>query len=398
MTAEGFGKDARSLNAHSQSVQVQEVAGAEQTSENDDSSGMCFVDPGIGDMPLNGASGAHASTVQSFATEAWHGARIPSTSANFGSGYDTIAVALDRSSYFAYRHARRDAIVAVTGVDEHLIPRDPAHHLFFHAADFCSCELQVDRPQIELVAVSGAPIQAGLGSSAAVRLAGILAVATFAGVTLQRDEAFSLLARLEGHPDNAAAAVFGGLVVALTAGGIPRARRLPFTPAIGLQLLVPTYRKASTEALRQALPVNVSRADAVYNLQSQAMLLAGLLSGDVEAIGLGCHDRLHQALRASLMPGVADVLALRPCDGFIGAVISGAGPTMLLIHDLSRPDACLRALAAFRHHDPGARLMAVTIGEGYSCMGGNLAELIPLPDSSSSVCGCRPPSQGVPAC
>ena len=326
----------------------------------------------------------------------WHIARIPATTANLGSGYDTMAMALNQSYWFAYRWSRHDAVLAVRGVDEQLVPRDPAQHLFFRAATFCSHELHVDRCPIELVAVSQAPLRAGLGSSAAVQLAGILATAQCNGIKLKRDDAFSLLAKIEGHPDNAAAAVHGGLVVCTSVGGVCRARRLPFTPAVGFQLLIPTYRKVSTEALRESLPVSVSRSDAVCNLQCQAMLLAGFASGDTEAISLGCQDRLHQSYRALLMPGVADVLALHPGDGFIGAVISGAGPTMLLMHEFSRPDACGRALDTFRHHDPGAELKAVTIADGYCCMYGRNRETDPLSGSFPFVHGCHMGESYVP--
>lgn len=127
------------------------------------------------------------------------------------------------------------------------------------------------------------------------------------------------------------------------------------------------------------------------------MLLAGFLSGDTEAISLGCHDQLHQPFRSRLMPGVADILALPARDGLIGAVISGAGPTMLLMHELRRPDACLRALAAFRRYDSGAQLVAVTVGEGYGCTYGDIEGLEPPAELSSTVHGCRS-SQGLPAC
>jgi len=218
-----------------------------------------------------------------------------------------------------------------------------------------------------------------------------------AGITLRRDDAFSLLVKLEGHPDNAAAAVYGGLVVSTTVGGV-RALRLPFIPAVGFQLLIPSYRKASTEALRRALPLNVSRADAVYNLQCQAMLLAGFLSGNMDAITIGCQDHLHQPYRASLMPGVGEVLGLDANSGFIGAVISGAGPTVLLMHEPSRPDACLRALSVFRQRDAGAKLMAVVIVDGYGCEYGRLEEFKPLMESFGSADGGRQCAQGVSAC
>jgi homoserine kinase len=301
---------------------------------------------------------------QSGDSKGWMRLAVPASSANLGSVFDGAAIALDLNSCFSFRVAQKDAVVGATGEDCHLIGRDPKRNLFFTAADECEKAFNFRRRPIEQMSHNEGPSTCGLGSSTRARVAGIVAAAVSADKHLSQKEVFSLTAELEGHPDNAAAAVYGGLVVTAREGQTLHVRRLPVDARLAFHLLVPTYRKASTETMRRVLPPTVDRLDAVYNLQRVAMLVAGFLTGDRRAISLGCADRLHQRYRSPLLPGVAEVLELNHGSGLIGATISGAGPAILLIHARENPDACTQALQVLQQYDPGARLIEVRVADG----------------------------------
>jgi homoserine kinase len=161
-----------------------------------------------------------------------------------------------------------------------------------------------------------------LGSSAAAIVAGLLA----ADHLFELDaDVLSLAAELEGHPDNVAAALYGGFVISDGA----HAHR--FEPPMGLEaVLVVPHDPVATAAARAALPESVPMADAVFNVAHTAMLTVGLATSDWDLIAQGLADRLHQPFRARLYPRSADLLERAPALGALGATISGAGPSVLV--------------------------------------------------------------------
>lgn len=297
----------------------------------------------------------------------WHLVRVPATVANLGAGYDAVALALDEFSWFFFRRAERDGVLNVTGADCHLIPKEPSNHAFFQSADQAAETLGFQRPPMEIIAHSDLPLRCGFGSSAAVRLAGVVATHHLAERPLTRDEAFAAVARSEGHSDNAGAATFGGLVcTAEDSMRSPRALCLPIPSPlpVSLQVLVPTIRKSSTMSMRSVLPLSVAQKDATYNLQNLAMLVAGWMTGEVWAIKLGCRDRLHQQYRGPMTAGVNEVLSLGGHGDLLGATIAGAGPAILLLHRPGRPEACDEALRVFGAFDAGASLKQTNVSSG----------------------------------
>jgi homoserine kinase len=236
--------------------------------------------------------------------------RVPASSANLGPGFDAFAAALAlhvelevvETGRFAVetdlKIARDRRNLAVRGFARLLKPDNFTFRI---------------RSQV--------PLSGGLGSSAAAYVAGLTAAAHI----LELDE--DLLAHateLEGHPDNAAAALLGGFVI-VAGGEVAR-----FDPPDGLEALIVVPRTAvRTAVARRALPASVPLSDAAANVGYGAVLTLGLATGDLSLIGRGLHDRLHQPYRAHLFPESMALLERATELGAIGATISGAGPTVL---------------------------------------------------------------------
>ena len=237
--------------------------------------------------------------------------RVPASSANLGPGFDVLAVALSLHLELTVLETGRFAVV--TELD---VPRDRSNLVVraferLHPAD-----------AFEFRIASKIPLSGGLGSSAAAIVGGLLA----ADHLFELDaDVLALAAELEGHPDNVAAALEGGVVIC-AANGVRR-----FDPPMGLEaaLVVPSEAVATAEA-RAALPASVPLADAVFNVAHAALLVRGLSCADWELIAAGLDDRLHQRARAHLYPRSAELLERAPSFGALGATFSGAGPTVLV--------------------------------------------------------------------
>jgi homoserine kinase len=237
--------------------------------------------------------------------------RVPASSANLGPGFDALAAAL--SLYLELEVVETGSFSVVSDLD---VPRDRSNLVVraferLHPAD-----------DFEFRISSKIPLSGGLGSSAAARTAGLVA----ADHLFELDaDVFSVAAELEGHPDNAAAAIEGGFVIC--AGG--RIHR--FEPPMGLEaVLVVPMEPVSTSEARAALPDLVPLTDAVFNVAHASLLMRGLAEADWELIAAGLKDRLHQPHRAPLYPRSAALLERAPLVGALGATISGAGPTVLV--------------------------------------------------------------------
>ncbi len=179
---------------------------------------------------------------------------------------------------------------------------------------------------------SDIPLARGLGSSAAAIVAGLVAAEHLYELALSKEELLERAAKIEGHPDNVAAALYGGFVACVRGGpageGGPVAARFEPTEGIEAVLLIPA-EEVPTEQAREAIPDQVPLADAVANIGSTALLVLGLQRGDLNLIQLGLRDRIHQPRRSSLYPKSVELIESASELGAIGASISGAGPTVL---------------------------------------------------------------------
>ncbi len=254
--------------------------------------------------------------------------RIPATSANLGPGFDALGLALALHNEVV-AEVRDGVSVTIDGEGADRLARDGANvvargvKLAYEAAGraFRGCALEC---------VNRIPTSRGLGSSAAAWVGGLVAGNALLGSPLSKDALLGLAARAEGHPDNVAAAIFGGLTVSCgTAEGVTSVT-LPVTKSLAWVVLVPEVTSATAEA-RALLPRSVPREDAVFNVQRVALLLAGLQTAVPAALSVALEDRLHQPYRLKLFPWMPEVVAAARAAGALGCVLSGAGPSLLAV-------------------------------------------------------------------
>jgi homoserine kinase len=253
--------------------------------------------------------------------------RIPATSANLGPGFDALGLAL--ALYNEVTATEADAVsitIAGEGVGR-LPPND--HNVMVRAVR--QAYEAAGRPfkGVRLACVNRVPTARGLGSSAAAWVGGLVAGNALLGGPLARTDLLTLAARAEGHPDNVAAALLGGLTVSCMLGdGRIAAVSLPVPGAVRWVVLVPEVTSATAEA-RAVLPTTVPRGDAVFNVQRVALLLAALQAGRYDVLGTALDDRLHQPYRLRLFPWMPAVADAARAAGALGCVLSGAGPSLL---------------------------------------------------------------------
>jgi homoserine kinase len=256
--------------------------------------------------------------------------RVPASSANLGPGFDALGLAL---TLYNEVTAEEAGLVTVRAEGEGAGrlaagPRNVVARAVRLAYD------TVGRPfrGCALTCVNRIPLARGLGSSAAAWVAGLVAGNALLGSPLDRAALLGLAAGAEGHPDNVAAALHGGLTVSCGGPDGTHALSLPVPADLQWIVLVPTVTGATAEA-RAVLPKSVPRGDAVFNVQRTALLLAALQLRRPDALRTALDDRLHQPYRRRLFPWLAAVSAAAREAGALGCVLSGAGPSLLAVVD-----------------------------------------------------------------
>ena len=256
--------------------------------------------------------------------------RVPATSANLGPGFDALGLALALHDEVKAEVTGGGLAIQVTGEGAGVAAAGE-RHLVVRAmrAGFAAAGLG-QPPGLALRCANAIPQGRGLGSSAGAVVAGLLAARALAGdlAPSADDELLALATAFEGHPDNAAACLAGGLTIAWQAGAGPRAIRLDLAPAIAPVACVPASSMA-TEAARRALPATVPHADAAANAGRAALLVAALTRAP-ELLLDATRDLLHEPYRVPLMPATAEVIGRLRSAG-IAAVLSGAGPSVLAL-------------------------------------------------------------------
>ena len=280
--------------------------------------------------------------------------RVPASSANLGPGFDALGLAL--GIYLECRFRRSDALqITSSGRDASLISTSDDNLIWQTALKVAS---DVDRTlaPIELEIINDIPIGKGLGSSAAALTAGVVIAAETLSLSWTRDKILDEAARIEGHPDNVAACVLGSIVAsALDGEGIARAVRMQIDSHYGVAIVVPDFVLPTVEA-RRVLPTSYSRADAVFNVQRSALLIAALTSGTTHAFPEALEDRLHQPYRFPLVPGLEEAMKLR-APGLLGCALSGAGPSILVFYERGHEESCELVRAVFGHHGHASEIL-----------------------------------------
>jgi homoserine kinase len=258
--------------------------------------------------------------------------RVPATSANLGPGFDTLGLALSVYDELVVTPLEGDALeIEVSGEGADAVPRDRSN-LVVRAIAYAYESVGRTLPGVRLEARNVIPHGRGMGSSGAAVVSGLLAAkgllegeADFAPDTLLR-----LATEMEGHPDNVAPALFGGLTIAWMDETGPQHKQLIVHRGVAPLVLVPDFTM-STSVARSLQPLQVPREDAVFNVSRSALLIAALTQSP-ELLMAATEDKLHQSYRAQAMPETDRLVRALRAEGF-AAVVSGAGPSVLVLAD-----------------------------------------------------------------
>ncbi|WP_123041277.1 homoserine kinase [Cohnella candidum] len=255
---------------------------------------------------------------------------VPASTANLGPGFDSLGMALPLFGGISMKAAETTRIT-LFGDNLEGVSKDKSN-LVYAVAQEVFRRAGVEVPELEIAIESEIPLTRGLGSSASAIVGALMAANALVGSPLSLDDLFQMATSMEKHPDNVGAALYGGFVAAAWDG--ERAEAVRMEPPADLDVLVaiPAF-ELSTKKARNVLPQQVSMADAVFNVSHSSLLTAALATGNLSALRHAMRDRLHQPYRASMIPGMAQVLRDAPDHGAFGAVLSGAGPTLLMLAD-----------------------------------------------------------------
>lgn len=265
--------------------------------------------------------------------------KVPATSANIGPGFDCFGLALPIYNTITVE----ETVYPTTGleinvftdedqqVNDFHIPTDSSN-IVYKAIELLYAYTGQTPPAMRININADIPIAKGLGSSASVIVGGIVAANELLGRPADMDALLSIANEVEGHPDNIAPAMLGGFVLSSTEeDGSVTHRNIEWPEDWKLTVCIPDY-ELSTSISRSVLPQEVSLQDAAYNARRCAMFIEALYSKDAELMKLAMKDKLHQPHRTRLVPGLDDIISsLKHEENVIGTVLSGAGPSMLVI-------------------------------------------------------------------
>ncbi len=266
--------------------------------------------------------------------------RAPASSANLGPGFDCLGIAL---SLFTTVRVTPQAVTKVVPLGAELAdtPADERNYIY-KAMQVAARAVGRTLPPARVEIETDVPLARGLGSSASALVAGLAAGNALLGAPLDAEELLELAAREEGHPDNVAPALLGGIVVATLDRAGTHYVRLDAPERLGVTVFIPDF-ELSTSKARAVLPTDYTRADTVHALSHAALLAAALACGRLDLLAHAMQDRVHQIWRAPLVPGLTDVLEDATVNGALGAALSGAGPTVLCFYDTAVGSAPLHA-------------------------------------------------------
>jgi homoserine kinase len=272
--------------------------------------------------------------------------RVPATSANLGPGFDSLGLALDLWNETIITLAI-EYTVQVRGEGKEKLSLGENNLIIQSAQKLADC-VGKHLPPFHMDCVNQIPLSSGLGSSAAAKLTGLLAANSLLGKPLSTDEILNLGTEMEGHPDNVAPALLGGLVVSTMEDGNVVAHKIvgaENVPPLYITVVLPEFHLPTQES-RTALPQQVSLKDAVHNISRTVMVAEAFRNGDGELLGKAMTDTLHQPHRLPLIPGAQAAMTAAKAAGASAAALSGAGPSVIAfssIQDLAIGEAMKHA-------------------------------------------------------
>src|SRR5689334_10470793 len=299
--------------------------------------------------------------------------RIPASTSNLGPGFDCFGLAL--KLYLTVEanvasEASEPCRVTTTGAKENeALPRN-AVNLIYRAMSFAAHREGVSLPCVELTAHNEIPLASGLGSSAAAIVAGIKLSALLTGKSIADQTILNYATEFEGHPDNVAASLFGGFLAScIGSDGTVLSTKFDWPPQIRVVVVSP-HSQLPTHVARAALPRTITRLDAVHNLQRTAIFTAAVAQQRYDLFWEAMRDRLHQPHRESLVPGLAEALALPRMPGLLGIALSGAGPSIVALVDGNDDEIGARIASCFQARNIDSTIRVIDV-DNEGCRNGS---------------------------
>ena len=251
---------------------------------------------------------------------------VPATSANIGSGFDALGLAVTLYNTVTFE---KSEVLDISSADGTRIPRGESN-LVYRSAKGLFEKVGKQIPPLKITQTNPIPMARGLGSSSACIIAGLLGANRMLGDVLNTQELLTLATSIEGHPDNVAPAMLGGFVTSVYDEGQVYSVKKNIDEQLAFAAFVPDFRLLTPKA-RAALPDMVSHKDAVYNLSRAALATAAFCDGDYSLLGVATKDSLHQKYRLPLIDGGDEMFELAQDLGALAVYISGAGPTIMAV-------------------------------------------------------------------
>jgi len=297
--------------------------------------------------------------------------RVPASTANLGAGFDCLGLALElylnARATVVYGPGARDTARSRGVQGSSQLPRSPEENLIFRAMRHTADREELQIPPVRLAVQNEIPMASGLGSSAAATVAGVVLAFALARRPMPRETALQYAAEVEGHTDNVAASLLGGLAVTVTrADGSVIGIQKRWPKMIRVVAVIPAF-VLETKKSRAVLPKMTPQADAVYNLQRSALLLAALEERRYDLLWDALQDRLHQQYRQQLIPGLEDILAMPRMPGLLGIALSGAGPSVVALATDRFKEIGREIASRFERHGLAATFQTLEVAhEGFS--------------------------------
>ncbi len=257
--------------------------------------------------------------------------QVPATAANLGPGFDCLGMALELYNTVEFCPIPKGLVIETEGEGAGDLPRNESN-LVFRAARVVFNRAGYKPEGLRIRINNGIPLGRGLGSSAAAIIGGMLAANIMSGAGLSQREILGLACSFEGHPDNIAPALLGGLVIYTSTDGDMTWLKIDLPRNLKAVVAIPDF-VTSTRESRESLPHMVTMRDAVFNISRVALLVAALLKGDYSVLGTAMDDRLHQPYRAAAVAGFKKVISAAKLAGARGVALSGAGPSIIALAD-----------------------------------------------------------------
>lgn len=265
---------------------------------------------------------------------------VPATTANLGPGFDSLGCAL--SLYARFECEKIASGLRIEGCAAEYRNED---NLFVRAFRRAEREMNAAPAPLSLRIDTDVPASRGLGSSATLAVGGVLAANALHGNSLKEEECLALAVEMEGHPDNAAPALLGGMRASFMESGRPVTTEVPIAENVGFIAMVPNF-ETKTSDMRRALPASVPIGDAIFNLSRVAVLLRAIETGEMNLIGRAMQDRLHQPYRERLILECDRAREAALSSGAAAFCISGSGSTCLAIAEAARAQQIAEAIRA----------------------------------------------------